>query len=289
MKLHPRRSVLYMPGSNARALEKARTLAADGLILDLEDGAAPHAKALARHQIVTALKQGGYGQREVVVRINGLDTPWGEEDCKTMACAGADAILLPKVKTPEQVRNAVETLDQAGAPVDLPIWVMIETPRGVLSVDATAGSHKRLAVIVMGTSDLANEMQVRHTPDRLAFITALNICMLAARTHGLDILDGVHLDLHDDAGYVKACEQGRDWGFNGKTLIHPKQIDAANRIFAPDAAVLENARKMITAWEQASTQGHGVAVVNGRLVENLHVEEARRHLALAKTIAQLEQ
>lgn len=288
MQLCPRRSVLYMPGANARALDKARMLAADGLILDLEDAVAPDAKTLARQQIADALKQGGYGQREVVVRINRLDTPWGKEDIKMVASAGADAILLSKVESPEQVHSTIEALNQAGAPANLPIWMMIETPLSILKIDAIASSHKRLAVIVMGTSDLVKEMQAQHTPDRLGYITALSLCVLAARAHGLDILDGVYLDLGDSAGYIKTCEQGRDMGFNGKTLIHPKQIEAANRIFAPDAATLENARRMISAWEQANSQGQGVAVVDGRLVENLHVDEARRNLALAEAIAQRE-
>lgn len=284
MKIRPRRSVLYMPGANARALEKARGLAADGLILDMEDAVSPEAKDLARRQIIEAVKQGGYGPREVVVRVNGLNTPWGVDDVAAVSNIGADAILFPKVESPEQVHAAVTALDEAGAPADLPLWMMAETPRGILNIDAIAGCHPRLAVIVMGTSDLAKEMRVRHTPERSGFIAALSLCVMAARAHGLDILDGVYLDLGDETGFHAACEQGRDLGFDGKTLIHPKQLQAANEVFAPAAKDVENARIIIEAWEQARAEGKGVAVVNGRLVENLHVEEARRNLAVAEAI-----
>ena len=284
MHIRPRRSVLYMPGSNTRALEKARELPADGLILDLEDAVSPDAKDLARRQIVEALTEGGYGSREVVIRINGLDTAWGREDLTAVARIGADAILFPKVESPEAVQAAAAALDEAGAPADLPIWIMPETPRGILHIDSIAGSHPRLAVIVMGTSDLAKELRVPHTAERLGLLTALSLCVMAARAHDLEILDGVHLDLNDAAGFRAACEQGRDLGFDGKTLIHPKQLEAANQVFAPTAQSLENARTIIQAWEQARAEGKGVVVVNGRLIENLHVEEARRSLALDEAI-----
>ena len=284
MPLRPRRSILYMPGSNARALDKARRLSADGLILDLEDAVAPDAKALAREQIATAVRQGGYGSREVIVRVNGLNTEWGKDDVAAMADIGADAILFPKVETPEQVKDAVAALDEAGAPADLPIWIMAETPRCMLHIDAIASAHPRLTAIVMGTSDLAKEMRVRHTPDRIGFITPLSLCVLAARSYGLDILDGVYLDLNDEAGLRAACEQGRDMGFDGKTLIHPKQLAVTNEVFAPSEADATNARRIINAWEQAQAEGQGVVVVNGRLVENLHVEEAKRILAVVEAI-----
>jgi len=285
--IRPRRSVLYMPGSNTRALEKARELPADGLILDLEDAVSPDAKDLARRQIVEALTEGGYGSREVVIRINGLDTAWGREDLTAVARIGADAILFPKVESPEAVQAAAAALDEAGAPADLPIWIMPETPRGILHIDSIAGSHPRLAVIVMGTSDLAKELRVPHTAERTGLLTALSLCVMAARAHGLEILDGVHLDLSDAAGFRAACERGRELGFDGKTLIHPKQLEAANQVFAPTAQSLANARTIIQAWEQARTEGKGVVVVNGRLIENLHVEEARRSLALDKAIRAL--
>lgn len=285
--LRPRRSVLYMPGSNQRALDKARTLPADGVILDLEDSVAPDAKALAREQIVAAVSAGGYGQREVVIRVNGLGTPWGKDDVRAVVGAGADAILFPKIESVLQVHEALEALDSAGAPAGLGLWIMVETPRAILDIDAVTGADAHLGCIVMGTSDLAKDMRVRHTPDRIGFVAALSLCVTAARAHGVDIIDGVHLDLQDDAGHRSACEQGRDMGFDGKSLIHPKQIADANEVFAPSAAEVDNAYVIIEAWQAAQAEGKGVVVVNGRLVENLHVEEARRNIALAEAIARL--
>jgi citrate lyase subunit beta / citryl-CoA lyase len=284
MKIRPRRSVLYMPGANARALDKARGLPADGLIFDMEDAVSPETKDLARRQIIEAVTEGGYGPREVVIRVNGMNTPWGRDDVAAVANIGADAILFPKVESPEQVHTAVAALDDAGAPAELPLWMMAETPRCVLNINAIAGSHPRLAVIVMGTSDLAKEMRVRHTPERTGFVAALSFCVMAARAHTLDILDGVYLDLGDETGFRATCEQGRDIGFDGKTLIHPKQLETANEVFAPEEKDVKSARFIIEAWEQARAEGKGVAVVNGRLVENLHVEEARRNLAVAEAI-----
>ena len=284
MQLRPRRSILYMPGANARALDKARSLPADGFILDMEDAVSPDAKELARQQIVEQITQGGYGSRELIIRVNGLSTPWGKEDVAAVANIGASAILFPKVESSEEVHAAVEALNEAGAPHDLPIWIMAETPRGILHIDAIAGASERLVAIVMGTSDLAKELRVRHTPDRIGFITALSLCVMAARAYNLDILDGVYLDLNDEAGFRSACEQGRDMGFDGKTLIHPKQLSVANEVFAPTEKDVENARTIIEAWDQAKREGKGVAVVNGKLVENLHVEEARRVLAVNEAI-----
>ncbi len=283
--IRPRRSVLYMPGANARALDKARSLDADALILDLEDAVAPDAKAQARAQVAAALRAGGYGRRECIVRINALDTPWGLEDAQAIACAGADAVLLPKVQSPGQLAALARALDAAGAPAGLPLWAMAETPLGFLRLDAIAGGHPRLAAIVVGTSDLVKDLHARHTPSREETLLARSMAVMAARAHGLAVLDGVHLDLQDDAGLEAACRQGRDQGFDGKTLIHPKQIAAANAAFAPAAEELAAARKRLDAWRVAQAAGLGVAVVDGALVENLHADEAQRVLALAEAIA----
>ncbi|GAB1835996.1 CoA ester lyase [Achromobacter xylosoxidans] len=281
----PRRSVLYMPGANARALDKARDLDADALILDLEDAVAPDAKALARQQVVAALRAGGYGRRECVVRINALNTPWGLDDARAIARAGADAVLLPKVQSAVELDALARALDAAGAPATLPLWAMAETPLGFLRLDAIAGGHPRLAAIVVGTSDLVKDLHARHTPERHETLLARSLAVLAARAHGLAVLDGVHLDLDDDAGLAAACKQGRDQGFDGKTLIHPRQIAAANAAFAPTDAELASARRRLEAWHAARAAGRGVAVVDGALVENLHAREAERLLALAAAIA----
>jgi len=282
--VRPRRSALYMPGSNARALEKARTLDADVLLLDLEDAVAPGAKVEARRLVVAAVAAGGYGFREVVVRLNGLATPWGAEDLAAVARAGADAVLLPKVESGAEVQAAAAALAAAGAPAGLPLWAMIETPRGVLRA-AEIAAAPGLACLVAGTSDLVKELGARHTPGRGEVLTALSLLVLAARAHGLACLDGVHLDLDDEAGFEAACRQGRDLGFDGKTLIHPKTLAVANRAFGPDQAELEQARRIMVAHAEAQSFGQGVVVVDGRLVEALHVEAARRRLALADAIA----
>ncbi|CAB3889891.1 HpcH/HpaI aldolase/citrate lyase family protein [Achromobacter mucicolens] len=282
--LRPRRSVLYMPGANARALDKARTLDADALILDLEDAVAPDAKAQARTQVAAALREGGYGRRECIVRVNALDTPWGLDDVRAIAQAGADAVLLPKVESPAQLAALAQALDAAGAPADLPLWAMAETPLGFLRLDAIAGGHARLAAIVVGTSDLVKDLHARHTPSRDETLLARSLAVMAARAHGLAVLDGVHLDLNDDTGLQDACRQGRDQGFDGKTLIHPRQIAAANAAFAPTPEELDTARRRLEAWTAAQAEGKGVAVVDGALVENLHAQEAERVLALAQAI-----
>lgn len=283
--IRPRRSVLYMPGANARALDKARSLDADALILDLEDAVAPDAKAQAREQVADALRIGGYGRRECIVRINALDTPWGLQDVQAIARCGADAVLLPKVQSAEQLAALAQALDAAGAPADLPLWAMAETPLGFLRLDVIAGGHPRLAAIVVGTSDLVKDLHARHTPSREETLLARSMAVMAARAHGLAVLDGVHLDLHDDAGLEAACKQGRDQGFDGKTLIHPKQIAAANAAFAPTKEELATARKRLDAWRAAQAAGQGVAVVDGALVENLHALDAERQLALAAAIS----
>jgi len=285
----PRRSVLYMPGSNTRALEKARSLPADALILDLEDAVAPDAKADARRNIGEAVGQGGYGRREVIVRVNGLDTPWGRDDVAELATCGADAILLPKVESAAMVRELEELMADAGAPRSMGIMCMMETPRGILAADEIARASKRLTCLVMGTSDLVKDLNAAHTPDRLPVLTSLSLCVLAARASGLAVVDGVHLDLSDDEGFAAACRQGRQLGFDGKTLIHPKTIAAANAAFAPSAAEVEQAHRIIAAHAEAAKAGKGVVVLDGKLIENLHVESAKRLVALADAIAALEQ
>jgi citrate lyase subunit beta / citryl-CoA lyase len=284
----PRRSVLYMPGSNARALEKARTLAADGLILDLEDAVAPDAKALARGQIAAASKQGGYGGRELIVRINGLDTPWGADDLAMVAASRAHAILIPKVERAEMVREVERRLDSAGAPKDLAIWCMMETPLGMLRAEEIAASSPRVGCLVMGTSDLAKDLHAAHTRERLPMLTSLGLCLLAARAFGRAILDGVHLDLADDEGFAYACRQGKELGFDGKTLIHPKTIAKANEVFAPSPDEVAWSRRIIAAHAAASKEGKGVVLIDGKLIENLHVANARRLVALAEAITALE-
>ena len=284
----PRRSVLYMPGSNARALEKGRALPADGLILDLEDAVAPDAKAEARATIQAALAAGGYGGRELVVRVNGLNTPWGYEDLEMAAGSGADAVLLPKVESADMVRQAESVLRAAGSPEGQRIWCMMETPMGMLNAKEIAGASAKLGALVMGTSDLAKDLHAAHTPERLPMVTSLGLCLLAARAYGLAILDGVHLDLNDDAGFAAACRQGRELGFDGKTLIHPKTIAACNAAFAPGAEEIAASRRLIAAHAEAAAAGKGVVVVDGKLVENLHVESARRLVAMAEAIERLE-
>jgi citrate lyase subunit beta/citryl-CoA lyase len=285
MTVRPRRSILYVPGSNPRALEKVRGLPVDGVIVDLEDAVAPSAKEEARRAAGAALAAGGFGHREVALRVNGPDTPWAAADLAFAARAGVDAVVLPKVEFPGEVRDAEEALVAAGAPPDLALWCMIETPRGVLAAPEIAAATPRLAALVMGTSDLVKDLGARHTPGRAEVLTALGLVLLAARAHGLVALDGVHLDLADDAGFEAACRQGRDLGFDGKTLIHPKTIEAANRAFSPSEAELADARCIIAAHAEAEAAGRGVVVVDGRLVEALHVEAARRVVALAAAIA----
>jgi citrate lyase subunit beta / citryl-CoA lyase len=285
----PRRSVLYMPGANTRALEKARGLPADALILDLEDAVAPDAKAQARANVAQALAQGGYGKRELVLRVNGLATPWGHADLAAAAAMPLDAVLLPKVESADAVRQAEAVLAGAGAPESVAVWCMMETPLAMLHAEEIAGASPRVACLVMGTSDLAKDLQARHTRDRLPMLTSLGLCLLAARAYRLAILDGVHLDLADDEGFAAACRQGRELGFDGKTLIHPKTIAAANEAFAPAAEEVAWARRIIAAHAEAEAAGKGVVLVDGKLIENLHVEDARRNVALAEQIAALAQ
>jgi len=281
----PRRSVLYMPGSNARALEKARTLPADALILDLEDAVAPEAKERAREQVCAAVRAGGYGHREIAIRVNGLDTAWGEKDVAAAAAAAPDAILVPKVESAEGLLEVERRMRAAGAPESTAIWCMLETPRGVLASAEIARATRRQAVWVMGTNDLAKDLHCLHTPLRLPLLASLSLCLLAARAAGLVVLDGVYNDLEDAEGFLASCRQGLELGFDGKTLVHPSQIDPCNSTFSPDAAEVERSRKIISAFEAARAEGKGVVVVDGRMIENLHVENARRVVAQAEAIA----
>jgi len=280
----PRRSVLYMPGANARALEKSRALPADALIFDLEDAVAPESKLTARKQVIDAVTAGGYGKREVFIRVNGLNTPWGYDDLVAAAQAGPDAVLLPKVESAEMVRQAETVLESHGASSSMAIWCMMETPRGTLHAEEIADASPRLGGLVMGTSDLAKDLQAQHTAMRLPLITSLGLCMLAARAARVAILDGVFLDLNDHEGFVDSCRQGAELGFDGKTLIHPKQLEAANEVFAPSEEELRLSRRIIDAFAAAEAEGKGVVVVDGKLIERLHVDHAKRVVALAEAI-----
>jgi len=280
-RTRPYRSVLYIPGSKERALEKARGLAADAIIFDLEDAVTPGEKPAARDLLGRFLAEGGYGQRARIVRINALDTDWGREDAAAFAGSAADALLVPKVNGPADL-DAVAAL--AG---DLPLWAMMETPAGVLNAAAIA-AHPRLQGMVMGTNDLMKDIGARFRADRLAMQAGLGLCVLAARAHGRIIIDGVYNAFRDEDGLRAECEQGRDMGFDGKTLIHPAQLDIANAAFAPSAAELDLARRQIAAFDEAVAAGQGVAVVDGKIVENLHIVTAKAVLARAEAIAALQ-
>ncbi len=281
----PRRSVLYVPGSNPKALAKARTLPCDGVILDLEDSVAPEAKESARHAVVEAVAAGGFAPRELLVRVNARGTPWHRDDLAAVTRLPVDGIVLPKVESPEDVREAAGVLAASGAPATPALWLTIETPRGVLAADLLAGAHPSVAGLVAGTSDLTKELRARHVPGREPLLHALSAIVLAARAHSLAALDGVHLALEDEEGFAAACRQGRDLGFDGKTLIHPRTIPSANRAFAPDRAEVDDARRLLATWSAARAEGRGVVVHERRLVEALHAREAARLVALAEAIA----
>jgi citrate lyase subunit beta / citryl-CoA lyase len=283
----PRRSLLYMPASNPRALEKARTLPADGLIIDLEDAVAAEAKEGARAIVAAALSAGGYGSRELVLRVNPLDTPWGHADLAAAATMPIDAVLLPKVESADRVRLTISLLEALGAPETLAVWSMIETPHGVLEIRDIAAASPRLVALVLGTSDLTKDLHALTTRDRLPLMTSLGLVVLAARAHGLAVLDGVHLDLGDEEGFAASCRQGRELGFDGRTLIHPRQIEAANIAYAPSREEIAWSRRIIAAHGEASAAGRGVVLVDGKLIEALHVENARRLVALAEEIERL--
>lgn len=284
----PYRSVLYIPGSKPRALDKARRLPADAIIFDLEDAVAPEEKPAARATLAATLAEGGYGARSLLVRVNGADTPWGAGDLEALLPVGPEAVLLPKVESVAQVAAVAARLDAAPACRDTAIWAMMETPRGIQNAAAIARAP-RMAGLVMGTNDLAKELNCRFRPDRLAMQMALQTCLMAARAAGIPCIDGVYNAFRDGAGLRAECEQGRDLGMDGKTLIHPDQLAIANEVFAPSADEIDLARRQIAAFETAMAAGQGVAVLDGRIVENLHVETARRILAQAETIAQLEE
>ncbi|HEY1301312.1 MAG TPA: CoA ester lyase [Stellaceae bacterium] len=287
-KPRPRRSVLFVPGSNPRALEKARELPADGLVFDLEDAVAPAEKERARENVAAALGAGGYGGRELVVRVNAPDTAWGRDDVAAAAAMPLDAVLLPKTETAAAVLGTAALLQKSGAPDGLALWCMLETPLGILGAREIAAASPRLAALVLGTSDLTRDLHARHTRDRLPLVTALSLVILAGRAYGLAILDGVALDLVDEEGFAAVCRQGRDLGFDGKTLIHPKQIAAANAAFGPSPEELDRAHRVAAAYAAAEARGEGVVLLDGRLVEALHAAEARRLLALAEEIAKRE-
>ncbi len=291
MHIRPRRSVLYMPGSNVRALEKAKSLPADALILDLEDAVAPDAKAPAREQVCAAVKAGGYGRRELIIRINALDTPWGKADLGAAAVAAPDAILLPKPASGADIVRATEAL--AGAPAKTRLWAMVETPLAILNVQDIAAASRlgggRLACLVMGTNDLVKETRADLSSNRRPALYWLSATVTAARAYGLDVLDGVYNNFKDADGFRRECVHGRALGFDGKTLIHPDQVAIANEVFAPPEAEVAFARKIIAAFDQPENKGKGVITVEGRMVELLHAEMARRTVAIADAIRERSQ
>jgi citrate lyase subunit beta/citryl-CoA lyase len=290
MTIRPRRSMLFMPGSNTRALEKARALPADGLIFDLEDSVAPEAKAQARKQVVAALKSGNYKPREVFVRVNGLDTPWCVEDIDAAAAAAPDGILVPKASTPKQIEAIAQRLFDTRAAAHTRIWAMIETPQALFNIrDLAAEAHdseSRLGGFVMGPNDLARETRARMVPGRLPMLAWFSNCIAAAHLYGIDILDGVYNDFGNAKGFAEECIQARDLGFDGKTLVHPDQIGPCNAAFSPSADEVAQAKKIIAAFEMPENNGNGAIQVDGRMIERLHVDMARRTVAIAETITQ---
>jgi citrate lyase subunit beta/citryl-CoA lyase len=288
MPIRPRRSVLYMPGSNTRALEKAKTLPVDGVILDLEDAVAPDAKAAARAQVVAAVKAGGFGPREVFIRTNGFDTPWFSDDLTAAAAAAPDAILIPKISTDEQLELIAQRLLSMHTAHKVRIWAMIETPAAIFNVrqiaSAASDAETRLSGFVLGTNDLAKETRARIIPGRAPMLAWLTTCLLAAREYGIDVLDGVYNDFANTEGFADECAQARDLGFDGKTLIHPNQIEACNAAFSPSADEVAQARTMIAAFDLPENKGKGVVQIDGRMVERMHADMARRTVAIADAI-----
>jgi citrate lyase subunit beta/citryl-CoA lyase len=277
-----------MPGANAKALEKAKALAADVLLLDLEDSVAPEAKESARDQVAAAVKAGGYGRREVIVRVNALATPWGRDDIAAAGAVGPDGILAPKVESGEAVAALDRAMTEAGFPTTASLWVMIETPRAILNLAdiAAAAKRTRLACFVMGTNDLAKETRARAGASRAPFFAALSLAVMAARAEGLTAIDGVYNDIANAAGFEAECRQGLEFGFDGKTLIHPSQIEVCNSVFAPTEEEIARARAVIAAFALPENAGRGVIKVDGRMTELLHLEEARRVVAVAEAISQ---
>ncbi len=280
----PRRSLLYVPASNARALEKARTLPADGFIVDLEDAVLPDAKPAARETVVHLLRTGGFGEREVIVRVNALDTPWIDDDLAALSGAKASAILVPKVNSPDDLSRVAGALPHLET---VALWAMMETPLSILHAREIAACGPPLAGFVVGTNDLAKDLRCLHPADRAPMMMALQTCVIAARAYGLAVIDGVHIDLDDDAGFIESCRASRALGFDGRSLIHPKQISAANEAYAPSASDIAGARKIVEAHRTATADGKAVMVVDGRLVEFLHVRAAERLLRQAEMIAAL--
>ena len=281
----PRRSVLYMPSSNERALEKAKSIPCDGLILDLEDAVAPDAKPAAREAACAAASSGDYGKRELTIRVNGADTEWHADDLAAACAAGPDAIVVPKVNSADAVHTLVDALEKHGAPDRTTLWAMVETPYAMLHAEEIAAASDRLTVLVMGTNDLAKELYAEHVPGRQPLLTGLGLALLAARATGKAILDGVYNDVKDADGFLAECRQGREMGFDGKTLIHPGQVAGANAAFAPSEQAVDDARGILRAWEDG--RGSGVVTFNGRMIEALHVESARRTLSIADAIQAL--
>jgi citrate lyase subunit beta/citryl-CoA lyase len=289
MAIRPRRSVLYMPGSNARAIEKAKTLPADGVIIDLEDAVAPDAKVAARKQVAEAVKAGGFGNREVFIRVNGIETEWHADDLHDAGRAAPDGIVVPKVSSPEQLEQIGRRLLDMSIDHKTRIWAMIETPIAILNVKdiaaAAEDSETRLAGFILGTNDLAKETGAKFVPGRAPMLPWLATCILAARAHGVSILDGVYNDLSNADGFLRECEQGRDLGFDGKTLIHPNQVGQCNDVFSPGAEEIAQARKIIAAFDQPENKGKGVVSLDGRMVERMHADIARKTVAIADAIA----
>jgi citrate lyase subunit beta/citryl-CoA lyase len=288
MTIRPRRSVLYMPGSNARALEKAKTLAVDGVILDLEDAVAPDAKAAARAQVTQAVRAGGFGHREVLIRTNAIDTPWFADDFEAAIAARPDGVLVPKISTPDQIEMIGQRLLDTHADHHMRLWAMIETPAAIFNIRELAAAAKdsetRLAGFVIGTNDLAKETRARIVPGRAPMLPWLASCVLAAHAYGIDLLDSVYNDIADSAGFAAECTQARDMGFDGKTLIHPSQIDACNAAFSPSEDEVAQARQAIAAFDRPENKGKGVVQIEGRMVERMHAEMARRTVAIAEAI-----
>jgi citrate lyase subunit beta/citryl-CoA lyase len=284
--LRPRRSVLYMPSSNERALEKAKTIACDALIFDLEDAVAPDAKEAARANAVAAARSGEYGKREITIRCNGLDTPWGAADVAAAAVSTAAAVVIPKVNSVDYLDDIARHLTEAGAPEEMTIWAMVETPTAILDIRPIA-HHPRVNVLVMGNNDLAKELRTGVLPERTPLIPHLAMALLGAREAGKVILDGVYNDVRDPDGFLIEAEQGKAMGFDGKTLVHPSQVDPANEVWAPSADEIEFSQRVIEAFDDAEADGRGVVTVDGRMVEHLHVENAKRILAVADAIAAL--
>ena len=282
--LRPRRSVLYMPAANERALEKAKDIAADALIFDLEDAVAPDAKDEARERACAMFAAGGYGSREIAIRANGIGTPWHDDDLAAIAAVGPDAVLVPKVNSAAEVYDLEAALERFGAPDRTKLWAMLETPVAMLHAEEICGASERLTVLVMGTNDLAKELHAQRVATRAPLLGGLHLSLLAARATDKVIIDGVYNDIKDEDGFLAECQQGRQMGFDGKTLIHPSQVAPCNDAFSPEAAEVELAERIIAAFDEATREGRGVVTVDGRMIENLHVDEARRVLAIQAAI-----